>query len=150
LIEAIRSLGRTFSRSFWRGVSIRLERHIGLDVKLETGTASNYILLGLQFKKPRKKEYDFSQGEYYYTFRINDNSANDQHIILWLISTLVLRSFLNKFVFIGYSFPMFISHAELGRYSPDFLNKTIFIDASRFPVSTLDRLEHEVLIYKSS
>ncbi len=146
LLERIRR-NQAYRKAYWHGISMRLERKIGLDVELEPGMGNPHLLLGLQFKKPRDKNYDYRLGKYYYVFKINNNSANDQHIILWLISSLLHAYAINKFVLIGYAFPKFISNRELYSSSPNFLNRTVFVDAIAFPPAILDRLEHEVHVY---
>ncbi|BEP17892.1 hypothetical protein PYJP_12440 [Pyrofollis japonicus] len=146
LIENIRNKP-LYSKAYCRGISMRLERHLGLDVEVESGTASLAFVLGIQFKKAYNKRYDFNINKNYYIFKINNNSANDQHIILWLNSYILHNIFKNKFIFYGYAFPKFIDNWELHRSSPFFLGRTVFIDALAFPINILDRLDHEVLVY---
>lgn len=77
IINTIRSANPLFSRAYWRGITLRMERRIEPDVKLETRAQASSIMLGLQFKRPREKGYDNMRGEEYYLFKINDNRAND-------------------------------------------------------------------------
>ncbi len=149
-LERIRLINPSFAKAYWRGLTLRLERHVGLDAVLETGSPDYFIILGVQFKRAINKNYDVRYGENYYIFEINNNPANDQHIILWIISHLLHETFPRKIMLIGYSFPMFIDHPEFAQYSPNFLQKTIFIDAMYFPINKLDRLSHEVYIYEQS
>jgi len=149
LINLIRSCNSLFKKAYWRGLTLRLEHRIGLDVKIEPGMYKALMILGIQFKKPKNKEYDFKRREYYYLFEINNNPANNQHLILYFLSSLIHYKYPQKNCFIGYSFPLFINHDELRRYSPMFLNRTIFIDARYFPETKLDRLTHKIYIYEN-
>ena len=88
IINTIRSADPLFRSAYWRGVTLRLKRRVGLDVKLETGARAPFILMGLQFRRPVEKGYDNMRREEYHLFKINNNRANDQHLILWIPSQL--------------------------------------------------------------
>lgn len=148
IIDNLRSSNPLFRNAYWQGITLRLERYTGLDVKLEVGEYNSYIMLGLQFKRVMRRSYDYQRGEAYYLFEINNNSANDQHLFLWITSRLLHTLYPNKFVFIGYAFPMFLYHYEMSMVSPDFLQRTVFVDAIGIPISKLDRLSHEVYVYE--
>ena len=81
LIESIRK-HNLYKKAYCRGISMRLESRRGLDAEVEPGRPNSALVFGIQFKKADQKAYDINVRGYYYKFKINNNSANDQHIIL--------------------------------------------------------------------
>src|SRR3989339_785808 len=79
-----------------------------------------------------------------YRFEINNNGKRDQHLKLYLLSSIINRIF--NVSLIHYALPAISDTSELAVHSPNFLPRTYFIDPSRMPVETLDNNVHIVEI----
>lgn len=129
LVNVIRQWGGLFSKAFIYGFTLREEKYRGLDSSINL-PGNNRFLFALQYKKPTNMNNNI------YRFEINTNRK--QHVILRI------SSFLYKNVW--YVFPLFIDTLELSQCSPNFLDRTCFINICDFPPYTFNSDIHVVEI----
>jgi hypothetical protein len=125
-------------RAFILGTTLQQEKRLGYDSRILSRLSPSWKTAMFQFKKAKYKTYDGG-----YTFIINNNRYNDQHLILYSVAGGRKRVAF-------YVLPTFLTLNEFGTASPNHLRYTFFADVSDISPYRINHQQHTITIYPTS
>jgi len=127
-------------RAFAFGTTLVQESHLGYDSRILGRLPHSWVVSPKQFKRAKRRR-QVGRNQFVYIFDINNNTYNDQHLILYHH----LAGGRRKVAF--YALPAIYTPNEFNNSLPHLLNHTFHIDVADINPNWVNRRRHQIHLY---
>lgn len=134
-------IGRRYDPdAFAFGTTLIEESHVGYDSRILGRFPPYWVASPKQFKRAKRRQR-VGRRQFIYFFDINNNTYNDQHLILYYVLAGGIRNVAY------YVLPAIYTQNEFSNSLPHLLNQTFYIDVADIHPNWVDTQKHRVLLY---
>ena len=134
-------ISRRYDRgAFAFGTTLIRESYVGYDSRILGRIPHSWVASPKQFKRAKRRRH-IGRNQFVYIFDINNNTYNDQHLILYYH----LAGGRRNVAF--YALPAIYTQSEFNNALPHLLNHTFHVDVADILPHWVDSQKHQIYLY---